>query len=236
MTEPGSPTDLSRPPLPDTIGAERVIAVLRGSVPHHVDAVVDVLVEEGFRAIELALTTPGALDCLPGLRSRLGDEVCLGAGTVTTIDSAAAAIDAGAAFLLSPTVCADVCTFAAREGVPFVSGAFTATEAMAGWGAGASAIKLFPANLLGPEAVPALRAPMPHLPLVPTGGIDADRAVEWLDHGCVAVGVGSPLLGDALEGGDLEALRRRARAFRQRLPSTRTQRAEAAGEGPGARQ
>lgn len=230
MTEspPGSPHP--RPPLPSAIGEDRVIAVLRSSSPEHLDAVVDLLVEEGFTALELALTTPAALKHLKQLRTRLGEAACVGAGTVITIADASAAIDAGAEFLLAPGVCADACDFAVRQGVPYVSGAFTATEAIAGWQAGASAIKLFPANLLGPEVATALRAPLPELEFVPTGGIDSDSAPRWIARGCLAVGVGSPLLGDALETGDLLALRRRARTLRQKVPRSRPLRSDAVQE------
>ena len=202
-----------RPRLPDAVVRGRVIAVLRSHDPVQLDVVVDVLVEEGFKAIELALTTPDAITRLGRLKQRLGSEVSIGAGTVTTPDRAAAAIDAGATFLLAPTVAAEACALATAQGVPFVSGALTPTEALAGWEGGAAAIKLFPGNLLGPDVVPAFRAPMPQLQFIPTGGIDATEALRWLSNGCVAVGVGSPLVGDALECGDLTALRRRSRTL-----------------------
>ena len=206
-----------RPRLPDAVVRGRVIAVLRSRDPVQLDGVVDVLVDEGFKAIELALTTPGAVNSLSRLRQRVGSEVSIGAGTVTSSSHAAAAIDAGAAFLLAPTVAMDACAYATAQGVPFVSGAFTPSEALAGWEEGAAAIKLFPANLLGPDVIPSLRAPMPEVQFIPTGGINATDAVRWLSHGCLAVGVGSPLVGDALEGGDLTALRSRSRALLEQI-------------------
>jgi 2-dehydro-3-deoxyphosphogluconate aldolase/(4S)-4-hydroxy-2-oxoglutarate aldolase len=220
-----------RPALPDAVIDGRIIAVLRSSDPVQIDAVVDVLVDEGFRAIELALTTPNAVEHLSGLRRRVGSDVSLGAGTVTTPSHAASAIDAGAAFLLAPTVALDACAYATARGVPFVSGAFTPTEALAAWEAGAAAIKLFPANLLGPDAIPALRAPMPEIQFIPTGGINTRQAIQWLSHGCTAVGVGSPLVGDALEGGDLTALRNRSRDW---LEQVSTAAYESAGRSSGA--
>lgn len=205
--------EIVRPRLPESVGSRRVIVVLRSRNPVQLDAVVDVLVEEGFEAIELALTTPDALSMLRRLGQRLGSKVSLGAGTVTTADRAAAAIDAGAGYLLAPTLAPEACAVATGQGVPFVPGALTPTEALAGWESGAAAVKLFPASLLGPDVVPALRAPMPELQFIPTGGIDAPAAARWLSRGVLAVGVGGPLVGDALEGGDLEALRSRARAL-----------------------
>jgi len=212
--------DLVRPALPDPVVRGRVIAVLRSPDPVQLDAVVDVLVEEGFRAIELALTTPNAVEHLSRLRRRVGSEVSLGAGTVTTPNHAAAAIEAGAAFLLAPTVALDACAWATARGVPFVSGAFTPTEALAAWEAGAAAIKLFPANFLGPDAIPAWRAPLPEIQFIPTGGINTGDAMQWLNLGCLAVGIGSPLVGDALEGGDLTALRNRGRDLLEQVSGT----------------
>ena len=141
---------------------------------------------------------------------------------MTTASRAAAAIDAGAAYLLAPTLAPEACSLATGQGVPFVPGAFTPTEALAGWESGAAAVKLFPANLLGPDVVPALRAPMPELQFIPTGGIDAPDAERWLSRGALAVGVGGPLVGDCLEGGDLAALRSRARALADRVAEARS--------------
>lgn len=211
MSDPEAATSPLRPALPDAVVDGRVIAVLRSANPVQLDAVVDVLVEEGCRAIELALTTPNAVGHLERLRRRMDSEVCLGAGTVTDASLASEAIDAGAEFLLAPTVALDACASASARGVPFVSGAFTPTEAFAAWNAGAAAIKLFPANLLGPDVIPAFRAPLPEVEFIPTGGIDTTEAIQWISKGCLAVGIGSPLVGDALEGGDLSALRRRSR-------------------------
>lgn len=206
---------IARPQLPSTLTRGRLIAVLRSDDPTQLDTVVDLLVDEGLLAIELALTTPGAIESVRRLQRRLGPEISIGAGTVTTADQAAVAIDVGASFLLAPSLAAEACAYATRQGVPFVPGAFTASEVLSGCEAGAAAIKLFPANLLGPEVIPALNGPIPNVPFIPTGGVDASAAVAWLRRGAVAVGIGGPLLGDALEGGDLVALRERSRSLQE---------------------
>lgn len=167
------------------------------------------------------MTVPAALDHVQRMRDRFEGSATVGAGTVTTMAEAVRAIDAGAQLLVSPAACADVCRTSAMRGVPCISGAFTATELLEGWRAGASGVKLFPASLLAPEVVSALAAPFPDVPLMPRGGVAIGDAVAWLRAGAVAVGVGSPLLGDALARGSVESLRHRARELRRRVDEAR---------------
>jgi 2-dehydro-3-deoxyphosphogluconate aldolase/(4S)-4-hydroxy-2-oxoglutarate aldolase len=123
------------------------------------------------------------------------------------------AADAGARFVVSPSVDVAVIEAAARHGIASYPGALTPTEISTAWSAGATAVKLFPAGALGPSYLTAVRAPLPDVPLIPTGGIALEEAGTWLAAGAVAVGVGSPLIGDALAtGGDLDALAQRAQA------------------------
>jgi 2-dehydro-3-deoxyphosphogluconate aldolase/(4S)-4-hydroxy-2-oxoglutarate aldolase len=134
-------------------------------------------------------------------------------GTVLTAEEVDRAVDAGAQFVVSPSVVPEVIEAAARHGIASYPGAFTPTEIHTAWTAGASAVKLFPGGALGPSYLKAVRAPLPDIPLIPTGGVDVSTVGDWLDAGAVAVGLGGPLIGDALRpGGDLDALAERARA------------------------
>lgn len=204
---------LPRVPVSDAVTTTRVVAILRAENASRAEAVVDVLLENGIRSLELTLTTTGALAVVRRLAARLPDGTDLGVGTVLTVDEVDRAVDAGARFVVSPSVVPAVIEAAARHGIASYPGAFTPTEIHAAWNAGASAVKLFPAGALGPGYLKAVRAPLPDIPIVPTGGVDVGAVGAWLDAGAVAVGVGSPLVGDSLTPeGDLDALGERARS------------------------
>jgi len=146
------------------------------------------------------------------LASRAPKGSVIGAGTVLTRDDVARAADAGAQFMVSPAVTESVAESASR-GIAVLAGALTPTEAVTAMAMGATAVKLFPASFGGPGYLRALRDPLPLVPFVPVGGVDAALAAEYLTAGAVAVGVGSPLVGDSARGGDLDALCTRARSF-----------------------
>ncbi|MGH3858955.1 bifunctional 4-hydroxy-2-oxoglutarate aldolase/2-dehydro-3-deoxy-phosphogluconate aldolase [Actinokineospora sp.] len=191
-----------------------VIAILRATSAKHLVAVAETLRAAGIRAVEFTLTTPGAYDALAAFTA---DGMALGAGTVTTPEEARRAVEAGAGYLISPAVCLDVIAEARTLGVPVLPGAYTPTEVLSAWRAGADLVKLFPAATGGVAHLKAIRAPLPDIPLVPTGGIGLDDAAAYLDAGARAVGIGAPLIGDACETGDLDALRTRADALIERI-------------------
>jgi 2-dehydro-3-deoxyphosphogluconate aldolase/(4S)-4-hydroxy-2-oxoglutarate aldolase len=199
--------------LLEALHTHRLLAIVRGPDPEAALAAVLVLAESGIALIEVSLTGADALGTIRRARAALGPGFGLGAGTVLTAEDARAAADAGAAFLVTPALAPSLGE-AARLGLPVLAGALTPTEVVQAQAAGATAVKLFPASLGGPQYLAALRDPFPHTPFVPVGGVDADGAREYLRRGAAAVGVGSPLLGDAVHGGDLDALRERAAAFR----------------------
>ena len=210
---PPRPPDGERVPIGAELRAGRVVAILRAEDAGRAEAVVDVLVEAGIRCLELTMTTRGALDVIERLAARQAAGVELGVGTVLTAADVDRAVDAGATFVVSPSVEPEVIAAALRRGIAGYPGAMTPTEITSAWNAGASAVKLFPAGILGIGYLKALRAPLPHSPLVPTGGVAVDEVGAWLAAGAVAVGMGSPLIGDALApGGDLRGLADRARA------------------------
>jgi 2-dehydro-3-deoxyphosphogluconate aldolase/(4S)-4-hydroxy-2-oxoglutarate aldolase len=190
-----------------------VVAILRGRRGDHLDAALDVLVDAGIRSLEITLNTPGALEALRRAGSRFGPDVAVGAGTVRTVADLDAAVAAGAGFLVSPHSDPVLGARAGELGVAYLPGALTPTEIVAAWSAGATAVKLFPARLGGPRYLRDLREPLPDIPIVPTGGVNADNVADWFAAGAVAVGVGGTLIGDALDGGDLSALAARAQAL-----------------------
>jgi 2-dehydro-3-deoxyphosphogluconate aldolase/(4S)-4-hydroxy-2-oxoglutarate aldolase len=191
---------------------ERLLAIIRGTDPEAAIRASLVLLESGIRFLEVSLVTTNALRVI-GEIVRLAPAGCvIGAGTVLTRDDVVRAADAGARFMVTPAV-TDAVGESAVRGIPVLAGALTPTEAVTALGLGATAVKLFPASIGGPAYLRALRDPLPGVPFVPVGGVDAVLAAEYLAAGAVAVGIGSPLLGDAVRGGDLGALRDRAAAF-----------------------
>jgi 2-dehydro-3-deoxyphosphogluconate aldolase / (4S)-4-hydroxy-2-oxoglutarate aldolase len=185
-----------------------IVAVLRARTADSFAAVADVLVSAGVTALEVTLTSRGAIDALAGLRRQLPETVAVGAGTVLTADEAKASIDAGAEFLVSPVLDTGL---VAASSVPFYPGTLTPTEIHAAMRAGAPLVKVFPAGGLGPGYLRDVRGPLPGARIMPTGGIKIEDVVDWLAAGAVAVGLGSPLIGDAASGGDLRKLAARAR-------------------------
>ena len=185
-----------------------VVAVLRAPAADAFAAVADVLVGAGITAIEVTLTSRGAIDALGGLRRQLPPSAVIGAGSVLTPDQAKAAVDAGAAFLVSPVIDP---VMAQDFGVPFYPGGLTASEIHRASQTGAPLVKLFPASAVGPGYLKDLHGPLPGIRIMPTGGIGIDDISGWLAAGASAVGLGGPLLGDAASGGSLTDLGVRAR-------------------------
>ncbi|MFE7171452.1 bifunctional 4-hydroxy-2-oxoglutarate aldolase/2-dehydro-3-deoxy-phosphogluconate aldolase [Streptomyces sp. NPDC057616] len=196
------------------LAAHRLVAIVRGDDPAAALRTVLALAEEGVELIEVSLTGKDALTVVEQARQALGPGRPLGAGTVLTADDARAAHEAGADFAVTPALGEGVVT--ARElGMPVLAGVMTPTEIVAARGLGAAALKIFPAAQAGgPAYVKALRGPFPDAPFVPVGGVDEAAARAYLASGAIAVGVGSPLIGDAADGGSITQLRVRARAFK----------------------
>jgi 2-dehydro-3-deoxyphosphogluconate aldolase / (4S)-4-hydroxy-2-oxoglutarate aldolase len=197
----------------ERLAAVPVVAILRATEAGRFLEVGRVLYEGGVRAIEVTLTSAGALDAFGRLVEELPDDAVLGVGTVRSAADAEAALTAGAAYLVAPDFRPEMVAFAVERGAPVVPGGLTPTEIAAAWSAGATAVKVFPVSAVGgPAYLKAVRAPLPEVPLVPTGGVGLDDIGAYLAAGAVAVGIGSPLLGDAGDpGGDLDGLADRAR-------------------------
>ena len=198
-------------PLSRTLLDSRIIAVLRACDARYLLPAAEVLVEQGIRSLEVTLTTAGGVEAISALRAALPEEAEVGAGTVLTLDDLDAVLDAGASYVVTPHTDVALCRAAVARGVVIIPGGLTPTELNAGRAAGASAVKLFPASAMGPRYVRDLHGPFPQLQVIPSGGVDRASAGEWIKVGCPAVSMGGPLLGDALRGGDLAALRERAK-------------------------
>lgn len=198
-------------PLSPILLESRVIAVLRAADASYLRPAAEALAEEGVRSFEVTLTTAGGVDAIAELAGALGSDVEVGAGTVLTVEDLDAVLAAGARYVVTPHTDPELIRAAVERGVAIVPGGLTPTELRTGWVAGASAVKLFPASAVGPRYVKDLHGPFPGMPVIPSGGVDRASAGEWIRVGCPAVSLGGPLLGDALSGGDLGALRQRAR-------------------------
>ncbi len=196
----------------DELARERLLAIIRGTDPEFAIRAALVLLASGIRFLEVSLITTDAIRVIAELTRLAPDGAVVGAGTVLTGEDVARAEEAGARFMVTPAVTESVAESVAR-GIPVLAGAFTPTEVLAAMSLGATAVKLFPSSIGGPAYLRALREPMPFVPFVPVGGVDAELAAEYLAAGAVAVGIGSPLVGDAARGGDLDALRARAAEF-----------------------
>jgi 2-dehydro-3-deoxyphosphogluconate aldolase/(4S)-4-hydroxy-2-oxoglutarate aldolase len=195
----------------EALRAHRLVAIVRGTDAEASLATVLTLFDEGISMVEVSLTTTDAEQVIAKAREALGPQALLGCGTVVTAEDARRGADAGAGFVVTPALGPGLA--AARELMPVIGGAFTPSEVVEAMTRGADAVKLFPAQLGGPGYLRALRDPFPGLPVVPVGGIDSKQAQAYLAAGAAAVGVGSPLVGDASSGGSLPDLRERARDF-----------------------
>jgi Entner-Doudoroff aldolase len=192
----------------------RIIAILRGDFGGREEEIVNVLVEAGITAVEITLNSPNAFESINRLSANFGSRIAVGAGTVLRVDEVERANDAGAKFIVSPNRNVAVIEATKCRGMVSLPGCFTPSEIIESLDAGADAIKLFPAQSLGIDFIRAMRGPLPHARLVPTGGITPEAARSCLVAGAWALGVGSELVGkDVMNDRGFESLRRRALAF-----------------------
>lgn len=199
-----------------------VVAVIRLKDPDKVQAVVEAIAEGGVRAIEVTMTVPGAVGLIKSLAPRMPKGFLFGAGTVVDAATAAAVIDAGAQFVVSPVFRRSLIEACHDRGVPVTPGCFTPTEILDAWDAGADLVKVFPATTLGPGYIKDILAPLPQVKLMPTGGVTVENAGEWIKAGAVAVGVGTALLDTkAIEAGDYAVLRAKAERIVANVRSAR---------------
>ncbi|MFN5561437.1 MAG: bifunctional 4-hydroxy-2-oxoglutarate aldolase/2-dehydro-3-deoxy-phosphogluconate aldolase [Opitutaceae bacterium] len=192
---------------------EKVVALIRAESPDGLLDCAKALAEGGLTSIELTMTTPGAIRMLEKASAEL-PEFVFGLGTVLDAETARAGILAGAKFIVTPALRPDVITLCRRYSVPVFSGAFTPTEIVNAWEAGADAAKVFPAEFFGPAYIKSIKAPLPHIELLPTGGVNAENVGEFLKAGAFATAAGSSLVeAKALKEKNWAAITARARAF-----------------------
>ena len=171
-----------------------IVAVVRAPDPAGLVEVIRALAAGGVTVAEVTLTVPNALDVVREAKKALGDSVLLGAGTVLDPETCRAALLAGAEFIVAPTLNLEVIRLCRRYDKLVMPGAFTPTEVLAAWEAGADVVKVFPAEVVGPAFFKALRGPLPQVRLMPTGGVDLNTAADFLKAGACCLGIGSQLV------------------------------------------
>ena len=200
------------------IEAEGLVAIVRVPRPEWTLPLAKALVGGGIRAVELTMSIPNALEAVRTIDRELGEEILLGVGTVTDDDTCRAAIDAGAKYIVSPVTKPSLVGAAHALDRPVMLGAYTPTEAQAAHEAGSDFVKIFPADTLGPGYIKSLLAPLPHLKIVPTGGVNLDTMEAFLVAGSAALGTGSALLKKELVAGEnWGELERLAKCFADKM-------------------
>jgi len=191
-----------------------VVAVIRASSKDQLIGITEALLAGGVPAIEVTMSTPKAIAGIEMLADRFGDTAVIGVGTAIDAATASDAIAAGAQFVVSPVFDEAIVATVRRYGKIVIPGAFTPTEILRAWAAGADVVKVFPSTALGPQYFKDILAPLPQLRLTPTGGVDLKNVADWIKAGAVFVGVGSSCVTrDALAKNDWATITNNAKAF-----------------------
>jgi 2-dehydro-3-deoxyphosphogluconate aldolase/(4S)-4-hydroxy-2-oxoglutarate aldolase len=199
-----------------------IVAVVRSPDSQQLVEACRALADGGVTVVEITMTVPDALDVVRAVRRALGDRVLLGAGTILDPETARAALLAGAEYLVAPTVNLEVIRLCRRYDKLVMPGAFTPTEVLTAWEAGADIVKVFPAEVLGPAFFKALRGPLPQVRLMPTGGVDLTTAAAFLKAGACCLGVGGQLVEPrAVAEGNFDRIRDLARQYTAVVRQTR---------------
>lgn len=199
-----------------------IVAVVRSPEGSVLVDVAQALLEGGVEVVEITFTVPAAHRVLEAVRSALGEKILLGAGTVLDPETARIALLSGAEFIVAPTLNLKVIETCKRYGKPVIPGAYTPTEILTAWEAGADIVKVFPADVGGPAYLRAIRAPLPQIRLLPTGGVNLQTAAEFLRAGACALGVGASLVEPkAIANRDFERITSLAREYVRIVRQTR---------------
>jgi len=198
----------------ESLKETKIIAIVRGIPEDRADAAAEALWEGGVRFLEVTMNTPGALNIIRRWRDRFDGRVNIGAGTVLDADLAAAAIKAGAEFLITPNTDEDTIKHAVNAGIPIVPGAMTPTEIVQAWKFGAQAVKVFPSGTLGASFIKELQGPLSHIPMVATGGVTLDNMSIYAASGAYAFGLGGSLVNLSwIEAGEYGRLKEHAASY-----------------------
>ncbi len=199
-----------------------IIAIIRASGSGELVDVVNALRAGGVTCIELTMTTPNALEVVRQAREACGGSAFIGVGTVLDAETARAAILAGAQFIVAPILDLPTIELCNRYSIPVTPGALTPTEIVRAHQAGADFVKVFPTSTLGPEYLKDIRGPLPHIKLIPTGGVTLDTAADFIKAGAAALGTGSALVSKkALADRDFETIKKTAAEFLKRVREAR---------------
>lgn len=201
-----------------------IVAIIRATSGEQLVNVARALHEGGIDVIEVTFTVPNVLEILAAVRKDLGKKILLGAGTVLDPETCRAALLAGAEFIVSPSLNLEVIKLCKRYGKLVMPGAFTPTEIVTAWEAGADIVKLFPADCVGPNYLKALRGPLPQVRILPTGGVDLKTLPDFFKAGACAVGLGGQLVEKAaVESGNMTRIRDLAAQYVALVKQTRSQ-------------
>ena len=193
-----------------------VVAIMRASSSDQLLSAAEAILEGGVSAIEVTMTTPNAMEVIRQATARFGSQVLFGVGTVLDSETARAAILAGAQFVVCPTLNLGTIQICNRYSVPVMPGAYTPTEILTAWEAGADVVKVFPASVGGPDFIKALRGPLPHIRLAAVGGVNVNTTADFFRAGVSVVGVGGELVNQKLlDARDFKTITERAQAFRR---------------------
>jgi 2-dehydro-3-deoxyphosphogluconate aldolase / (4S)-4-hydroxy-2-oxoglutarate aldolase len=213
---------VTRPLVPDELNQSRLVAIMRRTEPRAAVATAEALVRGGIPTFEVTCDSPGAMDMIRVISRSLGSRALVGAGTVLDAETAQAALDAGARYLVSPHLDADLVRSFAERGIAWIPGAFTASEILAAWRAGAIVVKLFPAGSVGPGYMKDLRGPLRSIPLMPVGGVTLDNAADFLAAGAWGLGMGSALVDNKLvQAGRFDEIEARAKRLSGLIAASR---------------
>lgn len=209
---------MNRREIVSTIEKQKAVAVIRIPDPNLYEEVAKAMYEGGIRVSEITMTVPNAISLIKKAVANSPDDAILGVGSVTNAEMTEKAVEAGAKFVVSPIMKKEIIDKANELDVPVMPGAFTPTEIQQAWDWGADIIKVFPANIVGMNFFKAVKAPLPHLKLMPTGGVSLTNGGEWIKAGACAVGVGSALLNkEAIKRGDFDTIRNNAQLLLSNL-------------------
>lgn len=198
---------MTRDEIRDYILEKKVLAVVRMKNPEQLLKVIDALMAGGVTGIELTMTIPNAIQSIESANKEFGDQILLGVGSVTNSQIALDAINSGAKFVVSPIYKKEVVDSVIKKNFVVIPGGFTPTEIQTAYEQGADFVKIFPADNLGMSFIKSIKAPLPYLRVIPTGGVTLDNANDWIKHGASAVGIGTALVDSkVIESGNFKQL------------------------------